>query len=103
MEIQRYRKLQEEIEKIHQQFKDVIKQNRPQINLAEVATGEHWLAQQALPLQLVDEIKTSDEYLLSHSHSANIYEISFEEKKPLLSKLLGSAKMMREKFLQLGF
>ncbi len=95
-------KLQEEIEKIHQQFKDLIKTNRPQINLAETATGEHWLAQQALGLQLVDELKTSDEYLLSQSHSSNIYEISFEERKPLLTRLTAAAKMMREKFLQFG-
>lgn len=95
-------KLQEEIEKIHQQFKDLIKQHRPQINLAETATGEHWLAQQALPLQLVDEIKTSDEYLLSQSHSANIYEISFEEKKPLLARLTTVAKMFRDKLAQVG-
>jgi serine protease SohB len=95
-------KLQEEIENIHMQFKDLIKEHRPQINLAEVATGEHWLAQQALSLQLVDEIKTSDEYLLSNSHSANIFEICFEEKKPLLARLTSSAKMLRDKFLQLG-
>lgn len=92
-------KLQEEIEKIHGQFKDLIKQNRPQINLAETATGEHWLAQQALPLQLVDEIKTSDEYLLSQSHSANIYEICFAERKPLLQRLTASAKLMKDYFL----
>jgi serine protease SohB len=95
-------KLKEEIDHIHEQFKDLIKQHRPQINLAETATGEYWLAQQALPLQLVDEIKTSDEYLLSHAHAANIYEITFEEKKPLLARLTSSAKMLREKFLQAG-
>lgn len=95
-------KLQEEIDNIHAQFKDLIKQHRPQINLAETATGEYWLAQQALPLQLVDEIKTSDEYLLSHAHNANIFEISFHESKPLLARLTSSAKMLRDKFLQLG-
>src|SRR3990167_5483083 len=95
-------KLQEEIEKIHVQFKDLIKQHRPQIDRKSTATGEHWLAQQALPLQLVDEIKTSDEYLLSQSHSANIYEISFEEKKPLLTRLTTAAKMFRDKLAQVG-
>ena|SRR3990167_180975 len=90
-------KLKEEIDSIHDQFKDLIKQHRPQINLAETATGEYWLAQRAQSLQLVDEIKTSDEYLLSNSHHANIYEICFEERKPLLQRLTASAKMMLEK------
>lgn len=90
-------KLQEEIEKIHQQFKDLIKENRPQIDIAEVATGEHWLAQQALGLKLVDEIKTSDEYLLNASKDARIFEISFAEKKPLLARLMGGVKMFRDK------
>lgn len=90
-------KLQEEINSIHQQFKDLIKQHRPQIDLAETATGEYWLAQRALGLQLVDEIKTSDEYLLANSHSANIYEVCFEERKPLLQRLTASAQMMMEK------
>lgn len=95
-------KLQEEIDVIHDQFKDLIKQHRPQINLEEAANGEHWLAQQAMKLQLVDELKTSDEYLLSQSHAANIYEISYEERKPLLQRLTSSVKMVRDKFLQLG-
>lgn len=87
-------KLQEEIEKIHDQFKNLITQHRPQINIAEVATGEHWLAQQAISLQLVDEIKTSDEYLLNLSHSTHIYEIFFEERKPLLARLTASTKLL---------
>lgn len=90
-------KLQEEINSIHEQFKDLIKQHRPQINLAETATGEYWLAQRALGLQLVDELKTSDEYLMSNSHAANIYEVCFETRKPLLQRLTASAQMMFEK------
>ena len=96
-------KLQEEIEKIHDQFKDLIKQHRPQINLAETATGEHWLAQQALALKLVDEIKTSDEYLLSQSRDANIYELHVEEKKPLLARLTATARLVKDKLERLGF
>ena len=90
-------KLKEEIDSIHDQFKDLIKQQRPQINLAEVATGEYWLAQRAQGLQLVDEIKTSDEYLLANSSTSNIYEVCFEQHKPLLQRLTASAKMMMEK------
>lgn len=89
-------KLQEEIDVIHGQFKSLIKQHRPQVDLEKAANGEHWLAQEAMNMQLVDELKTSDEYLLSQSHAANIFEISYEERKPLLQRLTASAKMMRD-------
>lgn len=90
------KKLQEEIEEIHHLFKDHIVQYRPQIDIQKVATGEHWLGLQALTLKLVDEIKTSDEYLLERSKSANIYEITYATPKPLLQKLMGSGAKMRD-------
>ncbi len=92
-------KLREEIEDIHQQFKNLIVEYRPTVDIQKVATGEHWLAQQtlALNLNLVDEIKTSDDYLLERSKEANLYEISYETKKPFLSRLSATASMLRDK------
>lgn len=81
-------KLQEEIEVIHQQFKDFIAHNRPQININQVATGEHWTAARALELNLVDRLMTSDDYLWNASHHADIYEISYVTRKPLSSRLI---------------
>src|SRR5579883_564374 len=60
-------KLQHEIEDIHQLFKNLICTYRQQIDIQQVATGEHWLGEQALALKLIDEIKTSDDYLLERS------------------------------------
>jgi len=96
-------KLKEEIEEVHQLFKKLIKENRPHIDIQKVATGEHWLGQQAIDLNLVDEIKTSDDYLLQRSKNANLYEIRYEIKKPFLSKLTSTASLMREKILGAGF
>lgn len=87
-------KLQEEIEIVHTQFKELIHTHRPQINLTEAATGEHWLAEKAMSLKLVDELKTSDEYLLEQSKTANIYEVHFEEKKSLLTRLTSGAQSL---------
>lgn len=94
-------KLQQEIEDVHQLFKNLIVENRKQVDINKVATGEHWLGQQALKLKLVDEIKTSDEYLLERSKEANLYEVSYEVKKSLLSRLLSTAHAAREKLLGL--
>lgn len=91
-------KLQEEIEEIHDHFKNLITSYRQQIDINQVATGEHWLGEQALNMKLIDEIKTSDEYLLEKCNEAKLYEVCYEMKKPLLSRLTGSAKSIYENF-----
>lgn len=76
-------KMKQDIEEIHHYFKLFITQNRPQVNITEVATGEHWLASRALELKLVDDLNTSDDYLFSHYKTADIFEVSFAIKKSL--------------------
>jgi serine protease SohB len=84
-------KLQHEIQDIHEMFKNLIKENRQQIDIEKVATGEYWLGQQAIQLNLVDKLQTSDDYLFSRSKEADMFELSYETKKPLLARMLGSA------------
>ncbi len=79
-------KLRQELEEIHQQFKSVITEFRKDLDLKRVATGEHWLARQALELKLVDTLITSDAYLLQRSTTAEIYELNYEIKKSLSEK-----------------
>jgi serine protease SohB len=79
-------KMKQDIEEIHHYFKVFITENRPQVNIAEVATGEHWLASKALELKLVDGLDTSDDYLFSHYKTADIFEISYIRKKTLSEK-----------------
>lgn len=90
-------KLQEEIEDIHQRFKELIKEYRPQLDIQRVATGEYWLGQQALGLKLVDTIQTSDDYLFECAQQANVYEICYEVKKPLLARLTAPAAKLHAK------
>lgn len=80
-------KVKEDIELIHQQFKDFIFSHRPQVNMAQVATGEHWLAARAMELKLVDRLMTSDDYLWSASRHADIFEVTYCCKKPLTSRI----------------
>ena len=84
-------KLQHELEDIHTLFKNLIHTHRQKIDINKVATGEHWLGQQALTLDLIDEIKTSDDYLLEKSQNARLIEVSYEIKKPFLSRILNIA------------
>ena len=80
-------KFREEIEDIHALFKDFIVQHRPDVDIVKVATGESWPGTRALERHLVDELKTSDDYLLENSKHADIYEISYVTKKSLVEKI----------------
>lgn len=85
-------KFQEDLETTHQLFKSFVVENRPQLNIDEIATGETWLGTAALEKNLVDGITTSDQYLLDKSKKVDIYAIHYAIKKGLQEKIgLGAA------------
>ncbi|XOV78266.1 MAG: protease SohB [Aestuariibacter sp.] len=86
-------KFKEELEEIHTQFKTHVKQNRDVVDIDKVATGEHWLANVAKEMNLVDEIKTSDDYLLERCQNHEIYKVTFKQRKNLADKLTHAASM----------
>ncbi len=81
-------KFEEEIQQTHALFKHFVEKYRPQLNIEKVATGEHWYGRDALDLNLVDSLKTSDEYLLALLPQHDIYVIE-TRKKPTLGEKLG--------------
>lgn len=83
-------KMQESLEDVHTQFKEFVAKYRPAVNVDRVATGEHWHAVKALGLGLIDELLTSDDYLLAVSTNADLYEITYTAKKTLPERLIGS-------------
>jgi serine protease SohB len=85
------KKFQEELEDVHQLFKDFVKSQRPQLDLDRVSTGEHWLARRALDLGLVDALQTSDEYLVARAAEANVYRVAFERPPTLRERLARTA------------
>ena len=81
-------KLQLELEEIHSQFKSLIKKQRPNIDIEKISTGEYWLAEKAKELKLVDDLMTSDEYLMNlHESGSNIYQIEYKKEPSLMNKL----------------
>ncbi|MEE4378346.1 MAG: protease SohB [Candidatus Competibacteraceae bacterium] len=93
-------KFQEELEETHRLFKEFLSTYRNQLDLERVATGEHWYGTQALELKLVDELRTSDDYLLEASKDAALFEITYASHKPLWTKLSNwvSAMLVRQFF-----
>lgn len=79
-------KFQEELDDTHELFKEFVHQNRSQLDMAAVATGEHWYGQRALELKLVDEIKTSDEYLAARTQNADVFAIRYIPRHRLMAR-----------------
>jgi serine protease SohB len=83
----------EELEETHVLFKDFVSAHRPSLDLAKVATGEHWFGTTALELGLVDSIQTSDDYLQKLSKSHKVVAIKYEVKKGLAEKFSKAASL----------
>jgi len=80
-------KFQEDLDITHELFKNFVSRYRPQLAIDEVATGEIWLGVAALGRQLVDELKTSDEYLAERAKSAELYHLHYAERKSLQERI----------------
>ncbi len=86
-------KFQDQLEETHGLFKDHIKKYRPIVDIETVATGEYWLGIKALEYKLVDDLKTSDDYLVAMSEHAKVYQIYSPKKENLREKLMGAASL----------
>lgn len=81
------KKMQEEVDEAHTLFKNFVATNRPMVDINTLATGETWYGTRALEMRLVDEIMTSDDYLLAANNKNNIFKIECIIKKGLVEKL----------------
>jgi len=87
-------KLKEQVEEIHELFKNQIREHRPQVDLERVATGEHWYGTRALELKLVDELKTSDDVLLEAAKDHDLYHMAYKRRRNWQERFLGGAESL---------
>ena len=87
-------KIKEELEDVHELFKNQISEHRPQIDLGEVATGEHWYGVRALSLNLVDEIRTSDDFLIEAANSSDLYSVAYRRRRSLPERFLAGVESL---------
>jgi len=87
-------KLREQVEDIHELFKSQIREHRPQVDLDRVATGEHWYGVRALELKLVDELKTSDDFLREAAKDHDLYHITYKRRRAWQERVLGGAESL---------
>lgn len=91
-------KFQEDLEITHELFKNFVARYRPQLAIDEIATGEVWLGMSALEKQLVDELKTSDEYLAERAKTAELFHLHYAEKKSLQERIGLAASVALDRF-----
>jgi len=80
-------KFQQDLDITHQLFKNFVSKYRPQLAIDEVATGEVWLGVAAVEKLLVDELKTSDEYLSERAANAQLYHLHYAQRKSLQERV----------------
>lgn len=80
-------KFKQDLNDVHILFKDFVVNHRPSVDVEKVANGDVWYGQKAIEVNLVDELKTSDEYLQNLAKTADVYLISHQKKKTLPQKL----------------
>jgi serine protease SohB len=85
-------KLREELKDAHELFKEFVREHRPQVDLDQIATGEHWFGARALAMHLVDELSTSDDYLAEQAANADVFEVRYAYKRHWYEKFLAAAR-----------
>ncbi|MBL6734794.1 MAG: protease SohB [Shewanellaceae bacterium] len=93
-------KFKQELEQTHDLFKQFVQRYRSQLEIETVATGEHWFGQQALDLNLIDDLKTSDDWIQQRALNRKVFEVKYKIKQSLTDKLNKSAAIMVKNLIQ---
>lgn len=80
-------KFLEDLEDTHVLFKEYVGERRPGLDMTAVANGDIWFGRRALEVKLIDEIKTSDEFLIDACDRADVISVSYQRKRTLPEKL----------------
>ncbi|MCG3882466.1 protease SohB [Psychrobacter sp. Ps3] len=80
-------KYQQELEQTHDLFKHFVSTYRSELDLDKVANGEHWYGEDAVKLNLVDKLQTSDSYILQLMEDNEVYALHSRQKPTLAEKL----------------
>ncbi|TCS42619.1 protease SohB [Reinekea marinisedimentorum] len=91
-------KHKQDLTAIHDRFKSLVKLHREQLEMSEVSEGDFWLASDALELQLVDEIGTSDSYLFNLTQNADVFRVQWVPHKSVEERIKGMSSALLTSF-----
>ncbi|TVP54872.1 MAG: protease SohB [Halomonadaceae bacterium] len=89
-------KFRDDLEDTHQLFKQYVSEHRPAVDIDQVSNGDIWFGQRALEVQLVDELQTSDQYLVDACDSQDVMLVKYRKRKTLPEKLGMAASTVTE-------
>lgn len=93
-------KFQEQLQETHELFKNHIAHHRPQLDIENVGTGEYWYGIKAKELNLIDEISTSDTYIVAAASKSKVFKIEAFVKETLRQKLSQAVMAFAEKGIE---
>lgn len=84
-------KFKQDLEDTHVLFKTFVSDQRPVLDVEEVANGDVWYGSEALTNKLIDKVETSDAYLLKQMDTAELFSVQYHERKKMAERLGMSA------------
>ena len=89
-------KTRQDLEEVHSLFKNAVVEHRPSLDIENVATGEYWYGPRARELGLIDEVGSSDDYLMRQADEAQIFAVTYKGREGFMQKLQGAFGKMAE-------
>lgn len=93
------RKFLDELEETHALFKAHVAQHRPEVAVDQIATGEVWYGTQAHALRLIDDVQTSDEWLMARRNDHDLFQVNYRQKRSWQEKLGMAAEGSADRLL----
>jgi serine protease SohB len=95
-------KFNKDLQHTHDMFKTHIATYRPDMDLEVLATGEHWYGLDAHKKGLVDEVGTSEDYILDSIGTREVLHLRYAPPRPFAERIrIGMVKAVSEIVLDL--
>lgn len=94
------RKFQQELDATHGLFKRFVHRYRPSLDLDQVANGDHWFGEQAIELNLVDILQTSDDLLMAKADEADVFEVTYRRRQPMTKRVTLGVETVLERLFR---
>ncbi len=92
-------KFRADLNRTHHLFKEFVHQMRPELNIEQVATGEHWYGTEALEKGLIDAINTSDDIIINHIDEYDVIAVHYAHRKKMIERFTQSSGESLERLL----
>lgn len=93
----------DDLENTHELFKRYVSERRPQLDIEAIATGEIWYGSEAVKNELIDDVGTSEAYLLQRMTQARVMTLALEKKRGLAERAGLAVSMGVEHALQRAY